>query len=101
MYFYLKGLLFLLFLIFFTGCSSEINMDYSEESQEIEVAYITLEKQEVPFQQELSGRIKSIYKSEVRPQIDGIINNLPPVTEKQFSLSNEDRRKLLKSNKTK
>ncbi len=29
-------------------------------------------------------------------QIDGIINNLPPVTEKQFSLSNEDRRKLLK-----
>ena len=73
MYSYLKGLLFLLFLIFFTGCSSEINMDYSEESQEIEVAYITLEKQEVPFQQELSGRIKSIYKSEVRPQIDGII----------------------------
>ncbi|WP_323587141.1 efflux RND transporter periplasmic adaptor subunit [Aliarcobacter butzleri] len=34
---------------------------------------MTLKSEEVPLQQELSGRIKAIYKSEVRPQIDGII----------------------------
>ena len=73
MYFYLKKLIFLLFLTFFVGCSSEEETDYSSENQVIEVGYITLNKQEVPLQQELSGRIKSIYKSEVRPQIDGII----------------------------
>src|SRR5574344_2050814 len=73
MYFYLKKLIFLLFLTFFVGCSSEEETDYSSENQVIEVGYITLKSQEVPLQQELSGRIKSIYKSEVRPQIDGII----------------------------
>lgn len=73
MYFYLKRIFLLLFIVLLIGCNSEKNSDSSIETQEIEVGYITLNKQEVPLQQELSGRIKSIYKSEVRPQIDGII----------------------------
>ena len=50
MYFYLKKLIFLLFLTFFVGCSSEEETDYSSENQVIEVGYITLNKQEVPLQ---------------------------------------------------
>lgn len=73
MYFYLKRIFLLLFIVLLIGCNSEKASDSSIETQEIEVGYITLNKQEVPLQQELSGRIKSIYKSEVRPQIDGII----------------------------
>ncbi|MFW2353475.1 efflux RND transporter periplasmic adaptor subunit [Aliarcobacter butzleri] len=64
--------LFLLVSLFF-GCNNENNNDISSETQQIEVGYITLKSEEVPLQQELSGRIKAIYKSEVRPQIDGII----------------------------
>ena len=73
MKFCLKGLFLLLFTILLLGCGNQKKNDFSEEKQKIEVGYITLNKQEVPFQQELSGRIKAIYKSEVRPQIDGII----------------------------
>ncbi len=73
MKFCLKGLFLVLFTILLLGCDNQKKNDFSEEKQKIEVGYITLNKQEVPFQQELSGRIKAIYKSEVRPQIDGII----------------------------
>ena len=73
MYFYLKKLFLLLFTILLLGCNDEGNSNLLIETQEIEVGYITLKKEEVPLQQELSGRIKAIYKSEVRPQIDGII----------------------------
>ncbi|RBQ26555.1 MULTISPECIES: efflux RND transporter periplasmic adaptor subunit [Arcobacteraceae] len=73
MYFYLKGLIFFLFFSFFVGCSNEEQTDYLIENKAVEVGYITLNKKEIPMQQELSGRIKAIYKSEVRPQIDGII----------------------------
>ncbi|QKF72345.1 RND family efflux system, membrane fusion protein [Aliarcobacter faecis] len=73
MYFYLKRIFLLLFIVLLIGCNSEKVSESSIETHEIEVGYIILNKQEVPLQQELSGRIKSIYKSEVRPQIDGII----------------------------
>ena len=73
MYFYLKKIFLLLFTILLLGCNDEGNSNLLIETQEIEVGYITLKKEEVPLQQELSGRIKAIYKSEVRPQIDGII----------------------------
>ncbi|MFA6740595.1 MAG: efflux RND transporter periplasmic adaptor subunit [Arcobacteraceae bacterium] len=77
MYFYLKKIFLLLFTILLLGCNDEGNSNFSMEQQEIEVGYITLKKEEVPLQQELSGRIKAIYKSEVRPQIDGIIKEQP------------------------
>ena len=73
MYFYLKKIFLLLFTILLLGCNDEGNSNLLIETQEIEVGYITLKKEEVQLQQELSGRIKAIYKSEVRPQIDGII----------------------------
>lgn len=71
MYFYLKRAIILLFTVFFIGCNSQEDIDSS--IQTVEVGYITLKSQEIELKQELSGRIKSIYKSEVRPQIDGII----------------------------
>lgn len=77
MYFYLKKIFLLLFTILLLGCNDEGNSNLFMETQEIEVGYITLKKEEVPLQQELSGRIKAIYKSEVRPQIDGIIKEQP------------------------
>ncbi|AXX92148.1 efflux transporter periplasmic adaptor subunit [Malaciobacter molluscorum LMG 25693] len=73
MKFCLKSLFLLFITIFLLGCENQGKNNFSEEEQKIEVGYITLNKQEVPLQQELSGRIKAIYKSEVRPQIDGII----------------------------
>ncbi|WP_323588900.1 efflux RND transporter periplasmic adaptor subunit [Aliarcobacter butzleri] len=73
MSFYLKKIFLFLLVSLFFGCNNENNNDISSEAQQIEVGYITLKSEEVPLQQELSGRIKAIYKSEVRPQIDGII----------------------------
>lgn len=73
MSFYLKKIFLFLLVSLFFGCNNENNNDISSEIQQIEVGYITLKSEEVPLQQELSGRIKAIYKSEVRPQIDGII----------------------------
>ncbi|MDN5050015.1 efflux RND transporter periplasmic adaptor subunit [Aliarcobacter butzleri] len=73
MSFYLKKIFLFLLVSLFFGCNNENNNDISSETQQIEVGYITLKSEEVPLQQELSGRIKAIYKSEVRPQIDGII----------------------------
>lgn len=73
MKFYLKSLFLLSVTIFLLGCENQKNSNFLEEEQKIEVGYITLNKQEFPLQQELSGRVKAIYKSEVRPQIDGII----------------------------
>ncbi|MDH1976435.1 efflux RND transporter periplasmic adaptor subunit [Aliarcobacter butzleri] len=73
MSFYLKKIFLFLLVSLFFGCNNENNNDISSEVQQIEVGYITLKNEEVPLQQELSGRIKAIYKSEVRPQIDGII----------------------------
>ncbi|MFY4862875.1 biotin/lipoyl-binding protein, partial [Aliarcobacter butzleri] len=73
MSFYLKKIFLFLLVGLFFGCNNENNNDISSETQQIEVGYITLKSEEVPLQQELSGRIKAIYKSEVRPQIDGII----------------------------
>lgn len=73
MSFYLKKIFLFLIVSLFFGCNNENNNDISSEVQQIEVGYITLKSEEVPLQQELSGRIKAIYKSEVRPQIDGII----------------------------
>ncbi|MFX4236244.1 efflux RND transporter periplasmic adaptor subunit [Aliarcobacter butzleri] len=73
MSFYLKEIFLFLLVSLFFGCNNENNNDISSETQQIEVGYITLKSEEVPLQQELSGRIKAIYKSEVRPQIDGII----------------------------
>ncbi|MCR1816411.1 efflux RND transporter periplasmic adaptor subunit [Aliarcobacter butzleri] len=73
MSFYLKKIFLFLLVSLFFGCNNEDNNDISSEVQQIEVGYITLKSEKVPLQQELSGRIKAIYKSEVRPQIDGII----------------------------
>ncbi|WP_323596120.1 efflux RND transporter periplasmic adaptor subunit [Aliarcobacter butzleri] len=73
MSFYLKKIFLFLLVSLFFGCNNENNNDIFSEIQQIEVGYITLKSEEVPLQQELSGRIKAIYKSEVRPQIDGII----------------------------
>lgn len=73
MSFYLKKIFLFLLVSLFFGCNNENNNDISSEVQQIEVGYITLKSEEVALQQELSGRIKAIYKSEVRPQIDGII----------------------------
>lgn len=73
MYFYLKRILLLSLTILLVGCSNQSDSDLPKEEQKTEVGYITLKSQEIPLEQELSGRIKAIYKSEVRPQINGII----------------------------
>lgn len=43
------------------------------KNEEVEVGYITLEKQKLSLIQELSGRVKPKLVSEIRPQISGIV----------------------------
>lgn len=71
---YLKKIILVYLVLFYNGCSDDKNNNtFLAEEPLIEVGYITLKKEEVSLKQELSGRIKAIYTSEVRPQIDGII----------------------------
>ena len=67
-----KLLIFTLFSLLFLGCDNKSN-DF--KTQQIEVGTITLKEQTVALQQNLSGRVKAKFVSEVRPQISGIIKD--------------------------
>ncbi|MFV0480837.1 MAG: efflux RND transporter periplasmic adaptor subunit [Campylobacteraceae bacterium] len=68
-----KGWAFLVLitLVLFAGCNRTNNQQTVKN--EVEVGYITLKPQEVALEEELSGRIKPILVSEVRPEVTGII----------------------------
>lgn len=70
-----KKLHFIIFtlttLFIFTAC--EKKTPTNTPPQAVEVGYISLKEQSIALQQELSGRVKAKFVSEIRPQISGII----------------------------
>ena len=70
-----KKLHFIIFtlttLFIFTAC--EKKTPTNTQPQAVEVGYISLKEQSIALQQELSGRVKAKFVSEIRPQISGII----------------------------
>lgn len=68
---------FILTILFILSGCEEKNSQSAQTKQSIEVGTITIKEQPIALQQELSGRVKAKLVSEVRPQINGII-------EKQF-----------------
>lgn len=67
-----KLILFLITIsMFFASCDDKSKNQIANE--ELEVGYITLEKQKFSLIQELSGRVKPKLVSEIRPQISGIV----------------------------
>lgn len=71
----LKKINFISFAIivsFFIGCEQK-TAPSKPQNQIVEVGYITLKEQPIALQQELTGRVKAKYISEIRPQISGII----------------------------
>lgn len=68
---------FILSILFILSGCEEKNSQSAQTKQTVEVGTITIKEQSIALQQELSGRVKAKLVSEVRPQINGII-------EKQF-----------------
>lgn len=68
---------FILSILFILSGCEEKNSQSTQTKQTVEVGTITIKEQPIALQQELSGRVKAKLVSEVRPQINGII-------EKQF-----------------
>lgn len=68
---------FILSILFILSGCEEKNSQSAQTKQTVEVGTITIKEQPIALQQELSGRVKAKLVSEVRPQINGII-------EKQF-----------------
>lgn len=68
---------FILTILFILSGCEEKDSQSAQTKQSIEVGTITIKEQPIALQQELSGRVKAKLVSEVRPQINGII-------EKQF-----------------
>lgn len=58
-------------IVLFSGCQSDTSSQTQPSS--VEVGIVTLKKQPVSLTQEMSGRIRAMYTSEVRPQVSGII----------------------------
>jgi len=58
-------------LLLFTACEKKAPTNV--QPQAVEVGYISLKEQSIALQQELSGRVKAKFVSEIRPQISGII----------------------------
>jgi len=58
-------------LILFSACENKENTKFTPKP--VEVGFITLTKVQFALKQELSGRVKPKFISEVRPQITGII----------------------------
>ncbi|MFV0481781.1 MAG: efflux RND transporter periplasmic adaptor subunit [Campylobacteraceae bacterium] len=73
MNFGLKIISVLMLGLVLNGCSNSGNANEQAGVQAVEVGYITVSEQAIPLQQEISGRVKAKYISDVRPQIDGII----------------------------
>jgi membrane fusion protein (multidrug efflux system) len=55
----------------FGGC--EKKQEISKNQSVVEVGVITLKKQPVALTQEMSGRVRAMLTSEVRPQVSTII----------------------------
>ncbi|QKF78909.1 efflux RND transporter periplasmic adaptor subunit [Arcobacter defluvii] len=64
---------FILTILFILSGCEEKNSQSAQTKQSIEVGTITIKEQPIALQQELSGRVKAKLVSEVRPQINGII----------------------------
>ncbi|MBL3520149.1 efflux RND transporter periplasmic adaptor subunit [Arcobacter lanthieri] len=58
-------------LILFSACENKDNKKFIPKP--VEVGFITLDKVQFALEQELSGRVKPKFISEVRPQITGIV----------------------------
>lgn len=54
------------------GCEKK-QEDFSKQKSVVEVGFILLKKQPVILTQEMSGRVRAVLSSEVRPQVSGII----------------------------
>lgn len=66
---------FILLILITTGCVGQKHENVQPEPL-IEVSYITTQPTPVEFRQKLSGRVKASMTAEVRPQVDGIIQEL-------------------------
>ncbi|MGE0051381.1 MAG: efflux RND transporter periplasmic adaptor subunit [Arcobacter sp.] len=64
---------FILTILFILSGCEEKDSQSAQTKQSIEVGTITIKEQPIALQQELSGRVKAKLVSEVRPQINGII----------------------------
>lgn len=56
----------------FLGCEQKTSSN-NTQPQVVEVGFITVKEEPITLQQELTGKIKAKYISEIRPQISGII----------------------------
>lgn len=56
----------------FLGCEQKTSSN-NPQPQVVEVGFITVKEEPITLQQELTGKIKAKYISEIRPQINGII----------------------------
>lgn len=56
----------------FLGCEQKTSSN-NTQPQVVEVGFITVKEEPITLQQELTGKIKAKYISEIRPQINGII----------------------------
>lgn len=56
----------------FLGCEQKTSSN-NTQPQVVEVGFITVKEEPIILQQELTGKIKAQYISEIRPQINGII----------------------------
>lgn len=56
----------------FLGCEQKTSSN-NPQPQVVEVGFITVKEEPITLQQELTGKIKAKYISEIRPQISGII----------------------------
>ena len=70
-----KRLIFILFIVFaffLSGCDNK-QTNSSNKLGIIEVGIITLKEQPIALSQEMSGRVRAMLTSEVRPQVSGVI----------------------------
>lgn len=59
-------------IIVLNGCEKKANTS-SNQASTIEVGIIKLKKQPIALTQEMSGRVRALLTSEVRPQVSGVI----------------------------
>lgn len=64
--------IFFILISIFSGCEQKTNQT-NNQPQVIEVGFIKLKEEPITLQQELTGKVKARYVSEIRPQINGII----------------------------
>ncbi|MFN4128161.1 efflux RND transporter periplasmic adaptor subunit [Pannonibacter indicus] len=58
------------------GCQGEEAKQPGRSAQAVEVGYVTLKPQSVPYNMDLRGRVVALATAEVRPQVDGIVRKI-------------------------